>query len=109
MFKISLHHVVAEMIMSCRHRGMRGKDGVHCDTFECGSEVQSVMPDFLAYPFQDKESRMTLIDMPNCRPQPQYLQRPHASYAKNDFLFHAHHLVAAIQAVRDIAIMRTIA
>ena len=52
---------------------------------------------------------MPLIDVPDCRLKPQRLQGAHTPYAKNDFLFHAHHLVAAIQSVGDVAVTWAVA
>ena len=106
--KISLHHVFGEMVMPCRHRRMCGKDGIDCNIFKRGCEIQTVIVHLLAYPFQHQECRVPFVDMPNGRFQSQHLQRTHTADTQYDLLFHTHDFVTTIQAVRDVSVMRTI-
>src|SRR3990172_2146351 len=52
---------------------------------------------------------MTFVDMPDRRFQAQFLQRAHTADTQHDLLLDAHHLVTAIQTMRDVAIVRAVA
>ena len=96
MLEIGLHHAFVEMVMPRRNRRMRGENRIDRHIFMCRREVQALVGNLLADPFQDQERRVAFIDMPHGRTQSQHLQCTHSANTQHDFLLDTHHLVAAI-------------
>ncbi len=109
LLKVRVHHTFAEVVVPCRYGGVRSEDGVGRNTFQCGCEIQTIVADLLADTLQHQEGRVAFIDMPYRRLQSQFLQRAHPADTEHDLLLHAHHFIATIQAVGNVAVVRIVA
>src|SRR5438477_1405394 len=102
--EISGDTLFAEVVVTGRHRGVGGKNGLRRNRLERRGKIHAA-GDELAYALQHQESSVAFVHVPNRRRKAESGEGAHAPDAEHDFLIEANRGVAAVQAVSDAAIV----
>jgi hypothetical protein len=100
-------HVLGEMVVAGGHGGVGGEYGVGRHRLQGGVEGQPALH-LAADALQHQEGGVTLVDVKGRGLDPQGLQGAHAADAQDDLLLDAGVLVAAIELVGDVAVLRPV-
>ncbi len=95
--------LVAEVVVSCGHRRVRGEERVRCDRFERCVEVEALAhqhPDAL----DDQERGVTFVDVPHGGRDAHRFEDARTADAEHDLLLEADVVVAAVESMRDAAV-----
>ena len=107
--EIAVHQIRVEPVDASRHRCVGGEH-VSCRGRLTGlGEGQAVLFHQQPHPLQGQKGRMSLVHVAYGGSQIQRLQGADATDAQEDLLADAHVVVAAIELVRDIPILWTVA
>src|SRR5262252_244512 len=101
--EVGRYRLRRELIVTRRDRGMGGKHGTRRDRLESSVEIRPAahqVPDA----FQYQERGVSFVDVPYRRPYAQGGQSAHAAHSENDLLLDPGPHVAAVKAVRDVAV-----
>ena len=98
---------MAEGVVAGGDRRVRGEHAAGGDRFERRVERQTARQ-VLAQQLEDQERRVPFVQMPHGRLQAERAQRAHAADAEDHLLADARRFIAAVEAVRDVAIRRRV-
>ena len=93
--------------MPCGHGGVSGKHRVDRDRLERAGEIQALLHQ-VAQALQDQERRVPFVDMPDRGLEAERGERAHPADAEHDLLLDAGGAVAAVELMRDVAILRVV-
>ena len=98
------HLTVVENVVARGHGRVRGENRRGSDRLERRPEGMSPC-DAFAHALEDHEGRMTLVDVPDARLQPEHADRPHAADAEHDLLAEPHVVAGVVQACGDAPVV----
>src|SRR5882672_7616475 len=106
--QIRNEQAIRKVIVPGGHGRVRGKYGARRHGLDRRVEGPASL-DQSECALDDRERSVTLVDMPDRRVDSQRAQCTHTPYAQHDFLFQARQRVAAVESMRDIAIVFAVA
>ncbi len=107
--QVFFHQPAVEAIVSGRHGGVSGKDGVLGDFAQGIVETLAVIVHSLAHRLERGEHAVAFVEVIDARRDSQGRQRSHAADAKHQFLANARAVIAAVQTARQLTILRAVA
>ncbi|MNZ81925.1 hypothetical protein D3C78_1006100 [compost metagenome] len=100
----SVHHFDGEDIVPGRNRCVRRKDSTRFDCFKCRLERYAFGRQ-LADALECQESRVTLIHMPDVRPNAEHFKESCTADAENHLLAYANFMIARVECVSQMPIL----